>query len=446
MIKIKKGLDLPINGKPEQSLSSHIPNISTIAVLGPDYHGCKPTMAVQVGDKVKLGQLLFTDKKIDGAKFTAPAAGTVTEINRGERRVLESVVITVDSEEEAIQFKSYQANDIANLDAQVIKEQLSDSGLWTSLRTRPFSKTPAIDSTASSIFVTAIDTNPLTVDPSLFINAHLDSFKTGLSVLSQLAPKVYVCKDERLKIEATSNIEVKTFTGKHPAGNAGTHIHMLDPVSRTKSVWQIGYQDVVAIGKLFETGQLFTERYISVAGPQVSKPQIIKTRRGANLAEVTSGLLQGNNNRIISGSVWNGYKAHDSFNYLGQFHNQVTVIGEGNEREFMGWLKPGSNKFSVIKGFASALTPKKMFNFTATTNGSERAMVPLGQYEALMPLDILPTQLLRALAVGDIVKAMELGCLELDEEDLALCTFACAGKYEYGPILRDNLTRIEKET
>lgn len=449
MIKIKKGLDLPINGKPEQTLSSHVPHISTVAVTGPDYHGCKPTMAVKVGDKVKLGQLLFSDKKVTGANFTAPAAGTVSAINRGERRVLESVVITVDESEEAVDFTAYSKEMINGLDRQTIIDHLSKAGLWTTLRTRPFSRTPATDSEASSIFVTAVDTNPLAADPALFINAHAESFETGLKLLSKLAPKLFLCKGvSDISVPSADNISLKKFVGKHPAGNVGTHIHMLDPVSRTKSVWHIGYQDVIAIGKFFTTGRLFTERYIAVAGPLVNEPTVVKTRVGANLKELTSGMLStaAGDKRILSGSVWNGRTATDSLGYLGQFHNQVTVLGEGNVREFMGWLSPGSNKFSVLNIFISALNRKKKFNFTATTNGSERAMVPLGQYEAMMPMDILPTQLLRALLVGDIVKAMELGCLELDEEDLALCTFACAGKYEYGPILRDNLTRIEKET
>lgn len=446
MIKIKKGLDLPINGKPEQTLSATVPTISTVAVSGPDYVGCKPTMAVKVGDKVTLGQRLFSDKKTEGVHITAPASGTITQINRGERRVLESVVIQLDGSDNAESFPSYDSATLNGLDRQTVIDNLSNSGAWTALRTRPFSRVPATNSEASSIFVTAIDTNPLAADPALFINAHADAFKDGLTVLSKLAPKVFLCTADGANIPSVNGVQVETFKGKHPAGNAGTHIHFLDPVSRTKFVWTIGYQDVVAIGKLFTTGKLFTERYISVAGPQISKPQIVKTQVGASLTELTAGLLKSGNNRVINGSVWNGRKATETLNYLGQYANQVSVLTEGSERQFMGWLSPGTNKFSLLNIYLSAFNRKKTFDFTTTTNGSERAMVPVGQFESVMPLDILPTQLLRALVVGDIVTAMDLGCLELDEEDLALCTFACTGKYEYGPILRDNLTRIEKET
>jgi Na+-transporting NADH:ubiquinone oxidoreductase subunit A len=220
---------------------------------------------------------------------------------------------------------------------------------------------------------------------------------------------------------------------------------MLDPVSRNKQAWYLGYQDAIAIGKLFTSGKISVERTIALAGPQVEAPALVKTRVGADTAEMTAGLLKSGSNRVINGSVWNGAIANGSTGYLSRYATQISVLREGNEREFMGWVAPGTDKFSVMNMFASVFSPSKKFAFTTTTNGSERAMVPTGQFERLMPLDILPTQLLRSLVVGDIATAMQLGCLELEEEDLALCTFACAGKYEYGPILRDNLTRIEKE-
>jgi Na+-transporting NADH:ubiquinone oxidoreductase subunit A len=443
-IKIKQGLDLPITGAPEQTVSAAV-EAKSVAVIGFDYAGLKPTMRVKVGDRVKLGQVIFSDKKTEGVDFTAPAAGVVKEINRGERRVLQSVVIEIDGDD-AIEFNKYAASELSSLTAEQVQDNLVSSGLWTALRTRPFSKVPAPGSKPASIFVTAMDTNPLAANPEVVIAEQSEAFTNGLSLLTRLTEgAVYLCKADGANVPTTDGVTVAEFAGKHPAGNAGTHIHYLDPVSQQKTVWTIGYQDVIAVGQLFTTGQLYTDRVIAVAGPQVKQPTLVRTRLGADLNEVLAGRTEGDNNRVISGSVWNGLAANGPLAYLGRYADQVTVLTEGDERELMGWLVPGANKFSVLNVFTSFLNPSKKFDFTTTTNGSERAMIPVGQFEELMPMDILPTQLLRALVTGDIVNAMELGCLELDEEDLALCTFACPGKYEYGPILRDNLTRIEKE-
>jgi Na+-transporting NADH:ubiquinone oxidoreductase subunit A len=446
MIKIKQGLDLPITGAPEQFISGS-PQVRSVAVIGFDYVGMKPTMAVKVGDRVKLGQVIFSDKKTEGVNFTAPGAGVVKEINRGERRVLQSVVIELDDNEEAVEFAKYDAGQLSGLTTEQVQDNLVASGMWTALRTRPFSRVPQPGTKAHSVFVTAMDTNPLAADPTVVLAEQGEAFTNGLKVLAKLADNsVYLCKAPGAQVPTVDGVVVEEFDGPHPAGNVGTHIHFLAPVSREKTVWHIGYQDVIAIGHLFTSGRLYTDRVVAVAGPRVSKPSLLRTRMGASLDDLLQGLVNGSNNRVISGSVWNGRNAGGAFAYLGRYASQVSVLEEGNEREFIGWLVPGSNKFSVLNVFTSFLNRgSKKFDFTTTTNGSERAMVPVGQFEELMPLDILPTQLLRSLVTGDIVTAMQLGCLELDEEDLALCTFACPGKYEYGPILRDNLTRIEKE-
>lgn len=445
MIKINKGLDLPIAGAPEQRISA-APTVRSVAVMGPDYVGMKPTMAVKVGDRVKLGQVIFSDKKTEGVDFTAPGAGIVKEINRGERRVLQSVVIELDDNEEAIEFAKYDASQLASLERAQVEQNLVQSGLWTAFRTRPFSKVPQPGSEPNSIFVTAIDTNPLAADPQVVIAEQADAFANGLTLLTKLSKtKVYLCKAAGAKVDSVEGVQLSEFSGVHPAGNASTHIHFLDPVSRTKTVWTVGYQDVIAMGKLFTEGRLSTERVVALGGPQVDKPTLLRTRLGASLAELCAGRLKPGTNRVISGSIWNGRSAAGPVGYLGRYSTQVSVLEEGYKREFMGWIGAGTEKFSVLNMFASVLSAGKKFAFTTTTNGSERAMVPVGQFELLMPLDILPTQLLRALITGDIVTAMQLGCLELDEEDLALFTFACTGKYEYGPILRDNLLRIEKE-
>lgn len=444
MITIKRGLDLPITGTPAQRIEAARP-VRSVAIVGFDYHGMKPTMSVQVGDRVKLGQVLFSDKKNPGVVFTAPGAGVVSAIHRGQQRVLQSVVIDLDGDEQET-FASYSPAQLDTLDAQAVRDNLQQSGLWTALRTRPYSKVPAVDAVPSSIFVTAIDTHPLAADPALVIAEQAEAFEQGLTVLSRLA-RVFLCKapGAALPGENLSQVKTESFAGPHPAGLAGTHIHFLDPVSANKTVWSIGYQDVIAVGKLFTTGQLSVERVVALGGPVVEQPRLLRTRLGACLNELTAGELKPGNNRVISGSVFGGRNARGAFAYLGRYHQQVSCLAEGNDREMLHYLRAGVNKHSVLNVFVSKLMGGKRFDFTTTTNGSPRAMVPVGNYEKVMPLDILPTQLLRLLIVGDTEMAQKLGCLELDEEDLALCSYVCAGKYEYGPILRDNLTRIEKE-
>lgn len=444
MIKLKKGLDIPLAGSPKQEISTGN-TINTVAVLGEEYLGMRPTMAVEVGDTVKKGQVLFEDKKTPGVKFTAPVAGTVKEINRGAKRVLQSVVIEA-AGNDAVQFAKYSATELAGISREQVVQNMVDSGLWVALRTRPFSQTPAIDSTPRAIFVNAMDTNPLAADPEVVIAADSEAFSLGLTVLAKLTEgKLYLSKKAGANIPSVSQAQVAEFDGPHPAGLVGTHIHLLDPVSAKKVVWHIGYQDVIAVGKLFTTGELHSERVIALAGPAVKSPRLVKTVLGASVAELTAGELADGQNRIISGSVLSGSTAHGVHGYLGRFHTQVSVLAEGYDKEFLGWIAPGATKFSVTRAYLSHLSPKRLFNMTTTTNGSSRAMVPIGNYERVMPLDILPTLLLRDLISGDTDGAQTLGCLELDEEDLALCTFVCPGKYDYGTILRNCLTTIQKE-
>ena len=445
MIKVRRGMDLPIAGTPEQTIYDG-PAISQVALIGSDYHGMKPTMAVRQGDVVKKGQLLFTDKKNDSAKYVAPAPGTVAAINRGERRVFQSLVIDVEGHESET-FAAFKSEQLQELDRQLVTDQLVESGQWVAFRTRPFSKVPSAGSVAASIFVTAMDTNPLAADPTVIIGQREDDFANGLKVLSRLTDgPVNVCTAPDVSIpgEEVEGVREINFSGPHPAGLAGTHIHLVDPVSATKSVWSIGYQDVIAIGHLFTTGDIDTDRVISLAGPQVNQPRLLSTRLGANINQLVIGELVNDENRVISGSVLSGRKAASEFAFLGRYHNQVSVVREGRERQVLHYLRLGFDKHSALPAFASSLT-KKLFNMTTSTNGSERAMVPVGGYERVTALDILPIQLLRSLIVGDTEMAQNLGCLELDEEDVGLYTYVCVGKYEYGSILRDNLTRIEKE-
>ena len=444
MIKITKGLDLPISGAPKQQIEDG-QAVSKVAVMGIEFIGMRPTMSVQVGDKVAKGQILFEDKKNPGVVFTAPVAGTITEINRGAQRVLQSVVITAEGDEQ-ITFEQYAPNSLANIDREKVQKQLVASGLWTAIRTRPYSKIPALDSVPSSIFVSAMDTNPLAADPAVVIGERSDEFAYGLTVLGTLTDgKVFVSKAPGANVPTgQASVDVNEFAGPHPAGLVGTHIHYLSSAGATKTVWHVGYQDVIAIGKLFVTGEIDSSRVISLAGPAAKNPRLIRTLQGASTDELVAGEVEGTEVRVVSGSVLHGNHAQGPLAFLGRYHYQVSLLGEGREKVLFGWLKPGSDMHSVTRAYLGHLSPKRLFGMTTSTNGSDRAMVPIGNYERVMPLDILPTLLLRDLLSGDTDGAQSLGCLELDEEDLALSTYVCPGKYEYGPILRDNLTNIEK--
>ncbi|MBU2645715.1 Na(+)-translocating NADH-quinone reductase subunit A [bacterium] len=446
MILIKKGLDLPIVGAPEQVIDEGNP-VTSVAVIGTDYNGMKPTMKINEGDTVKLGQILFEDKKTPGVLFTAPGAGKIKAIHRGAKRMLQSVVIELSGDDEET-FDMYSEQELADLSRDQVVKNLVRSGLWTAIRTRPYSKVPSPESTPKAVFVTAMDTNPLSANPGVILDRQRGAFTNGLKLIAKLTDgKTYLCKAADANIPGSESKDVITeeFGGVHPAGLAGTHIHFLEPVGGHKTVWYLNYQDVIAIGKLFTTGRLFVERVISLAGPQVKKPRLIRTRIGANIGDLVDGELSSLDNRVISGSVFAGRKAGEAFDFLGRYHLQVSVLEEGRKREFLGWLSPGMKKFSLKNVFLAKLFPRKKFAFTTSEEGNKRAMVPIGMYEKVMPLDIQPTFLLRSLIVRDTEKAQALGCLELDEEDLGLCTFVCPGKYDYGSILRDNLTRIEKD-
>lgn len=449
LIKTKKGLDLPITGEPEQVVHSDGGGAKSVALIGFDYVGLKPTLKVAEGDRVKLGEVLFADKQHPSVVFTSPGTGVVRAINRGHKRVLQSVVIDLDGEGEAT-FNAYAESDLASLSVEQVKENLLASGLWTSLRTRPYSKVPNPDTAPRSIFVTAMDTNPLAANPAVVINERPQDFQNGLAVIAKLTEgKVYLCKSPASAISTSvPRVEVAEFDGPHPAGLVGTHIHFLDPVGPSKTVWHLDYQAVIAIGHLFTTGLLDVTRVVSLAGPLVTKPRLIRTRVGANLADVVEGQIDASKEaRVISGSILSGRKADGWAAYLGYYHNQISVLEEGRDRDFFGWIVPSREKFSFLNVLLSSLPKERGRKFPLHTSkfGSPRAIVPIGAYEDVVPLDILPTQLLKALVIGDSDQAQMLGALELDEEDLALSTFVDPGKHDFGIALRQNLTQIEKE-
>ncbi len=442
-IRIRKGLDIPLEGRPEPVISdTH--DVRTVAVLGTDIHGLRPGMAVAVGDRVRLGETLFTDKRNPTVRFTAPGAGEVVAINRGARRALQSVVIRLDGGD-AEAFAAFSPDALPTLERDAVRDNLLMSGLWTAFRTRPFSRIPMPETTPAAIFVTAIDSSPLAADPATVIGDATAAFGCGLNVVARLTDgPVYVCTapDSGVRCPDAAQFRHAEFSGPHPAGLVGTHIHFLEPVGEAKTVWHLGYQDVIAIGELFTSGRLPTRRIVALGGPKARRPRLLRTRVGASTTDLLAGETPAGPLRIVSGSVLSGHRASGPLAWLGRYHNQITVLEEGSEREFLAWAKPGADRFSSERAFAGPLL-RRGFAMTTSQNGSPRAMVSIGTFEKVMPLDILPTPLLKALLVEDTDRAKELGCLELDEEDLALCSFVCNGKYEYGPFLRMNLDEIE---
>ncbi len=452
-IRVDKGLDIPVKGPPEQVIGEGR-RTETVALLGRDHIALSPVLKVHEGGKVKTGQPLFTERKYPNIVYTSPGSGTVSEIIRGDKRRLLSVVVTLDDVEDVEEFPTWSTDALRGLERAQVVENLLRTGLWTALRTRPYDKVPSPAAVPHSIFVTAIDSNPLSARPEVVIGEAADAFVSGLEVLAHLTPgTLFVCKEPNTVLPEAHgpNIQVVDFWGIHPAGLPGTHIHFLDPVSAGKSVWHLDYQDVIAIGKTFNEGRLWTGRIIALAGPGVKQPRLLRTRLGADIGALCDGELKdppsASGHRLISGSLLSGRTVQPRERHLGRFHSQVAVLAEAppetEKNTQTGWLPRLRGVFS---GHGVGLKkPDYGFSFTTAMHGKPSAMVPFDGYDRVMPLDILAAPLLRALIVGDTDTAQALGCLELGEEDLALLTFMCPGKFDYGPLLRDALAKIEKE-
>jgi Na+-transporting NADH:ubiquinone oxidoreductase subunit A len=448
-IRVKDGLDIPISGAPEQSIHPG-PPVDHVALCGQDYVGLKPGLLVAAGDRVGLGQALFIDKRDPAVNYTAPGAGTIVAVNRGARRSLDSVVIRLEeSGSSEPVFESFTDDELMRLKRGKVVSQLLESGLWPAFRTRPFSRVPASDSEARSIFVTAIDTQPLAADPRFVIAPQYKAFLTGLRVLSRLTDgTVWLCTGPgrdipEPEIEAVRRVQ---FEGPHPAGLPGTHIHFLDPAGTGRTVWHIGYQDVIAFGRLFATGAIPTGRVVAIAGEPVSHPRLIRTRLGASIADITAGEFDDAEPcRVVSGSLLTGRTATAGNAFLGRYHNQVSLIREGGSRRLFGWLGVVSRRYTASGTFLKKTGHRRKFVFHTARNGRFCGMLPMRVFEKVTPLDILPSVLFRALMVKDTDQAQALGSLELDEEDLALCSFVCPAKYDYGAVLRANLGQIERE-
>ncbi|MEM6620217.1 MAG: Na(+)-translocating NADH-quinone reductase subunit A [Pseudomonadota bacterium] len=440
----KKGLDLPVSGTPSSEITQGS-DVTTVAVIGVDYIGLKPRLSVDEGDIVAAGAPIFAHKDTPEVFVTAPIGGRVKAINRGARRVLLSVEIqATDDAPEPLDFSGVGGTDTP----EGLAEKLCAAGLWTSFRTRPYSKVPTADTRPAAIYVTAMDTEPLAPDAAVVVADAAEDFEAGLRAISVLTEgKTYLCHETGKTIPGSNipGVEAAAFSGPHPAGLPGTHMHFLEPPNAEKVMWTIWYQDVIAIGHLVRTGRISAERVIALTGPLVTKPRLVRTVMGASMLEITDGEFDtATPARIISGSILSGRAGEGVDAYLGRYDRQITVIEEDKKQIPMGWIRPMAEKYSFQPVLGSAFS-RKSYPLSSNLNGGRRAMVPLGTFEQLMPQDFLPTQLLRALLVMDTDAAQQLGVLELDEEDLGLCGFACPAKYEYGMALRDCLTKIEKE-
>ena len=448
-IRIRKGFDVPIAGEPEQVVYPGAP-VRNVALCGVDYIGLRPRLLVEVGDSVGLGQPLWQDKRDPDVCYPSPGRGVVTAINRGARRVLESVVVNLeDSGAPDRTFEPLSLRQIELLKRDQVVERMLSSGLWTALRTRPFSRVPPSGSEPRDIFVTAIDTRPLAPDPTVVVQRDVEHFATGLEVLAHLTRgSVWLCTapNWNITLPGIDRVHRVIFSGPHPAGLPGTHMHCLSPVDANHVNWHINYQDVTALGLLFRNGKIQTDRVVSLCGTCTNEPRLVTARLGAALEELLrDGTCATEVCRVISGSVLGGRSATGTLAYLGRYHDQVSVLREGGRSFVFGWSGLFPRRFTTAPTFARQSGHRKRYTFSTTQNGRFTGMLPMRVFDRVMPLDILPSPLLRALLVKDTDRAQALGCLELDEEDLALCSFVCPAKNDYGVALRINLEQIEKE-
>lgn len=442
-------MDIPIGGAPRQEIDKPAPT-SKAAFLAAEYQGLRPLLKVAIGERVVRGQELCAHKTWPQVRFLSPVSGTVRAINRGDYRLLQSIEIEPDGARSE-QFSPWDEAKLRQASRDELAAHLQQGGLWPAFKTRPYGKIPPPDSAPESIFVTATDTRPLAADPQVIIADRSEYFAVGLRALAGLTDgHVYLCVAEQSSVRAIEHPRVRRaeFAGPHPAGLAGTHIHFLSPVCGDKVAWVINYQDVIAIGELLLSGEYPADRVVALAGPACHKPRLLKVRLGDSIDELCRDELEQDNVRVISGSVLDGVRVdgQSGLAYIGRFHLQISALPDRGRSKVMAWIRPGLDLFSVTRVFFPRwLRRGRDFSFSCMQNGSERALVPLSVYERVFPLDMLPTPLLRALLVTDTEQAQELGCLELEEEDLSLCSYICPGKHEFGFALRKALDQIEKE-
>ena len=444
-IRIKKGLDIKLKGAAEK-LYAQIDPPDTVAIKPTDFHGVVPKLLVKTGDEVKAGSPLFYDKDNERVKFVAPVSGEVVEINRGAKRKILEVKILADKENS---YQSFKKEDPATLNREQIVDMLLESGAWPFIRQRPYATIANPNDIPKSIFISAFNTAPLAADNDFIIHGMDEAFQAGLNALNRLTDgPVHLNIDGKtnpdIAFTNAKGVQVNRFKGPHPAGNIGVQIHHIDPINKGEVVWYLYPQDVVLIGRVFLEGKFDASRIIALTGSEVKKPKYYKTFVGAAVKNILDGTTEEGKKRFISGDVLTG-TAVEAIGYLGFYDSQITVIPEGDQPEFMGWLAPGLNKFSVSRTFFSWLMPNKEYALDTNMHGEERAYVMTGEYERVLPMDIYPMQLLKAIMVGDIEAMEALGIYEVAEEDLALCEVVCTSKINVQELLRQGLDLIKKE-
>lgn len=447
VIKLKKGLDIKLNGEAEKVVKP-AGKITHCALKPTDFRALTPRLAVKAGDEVKAGDVLFTDKAHPEILFTAPVSGTVDAVNRGERRKLLEVVIKADDE---IQYKDFGKADVNRLSRDEAINKLLTSGIWPVIRQRPYGILADPQITPKAVFVSGFDSAPLAPDYDLLLNGQEKDLQTGFDCLRLLCGK-NVNLGLRTDTPSTSvftkmkNVDIHYFQGPHPAGNVGIQIHHIRPINKGEHVWTVNAQDVAIIGRLFNTGHFDARKIIVLAGSEVEKPCYYHTLLGASIENITGNQLKNRmHQRIISGNVLTGEKVEPN-GFLGFYDNMITVIPEGDHYEFLGWAVPGFKKFSASKLFPSFLCPKKHYTLDTNYNGERRAFVVTGQYEKVFPMDIYPVYLLKAILVNDIDRMEQLGIYEVLPEDMALCEFVCTSKTPVQKILNQGIELMMKET
>ncbi|MFN3918120.1 MAG: Na(+)-translocating NADH-quinone reductase subunit A [Flavobacteriales bacterium] len=447
-ITIRKGLDIRLKGEPEKILTNA--NFSSTVALKPtDFHGLTPKMVVKEGDQVKAGSVIFFDKYNEQVRYTSPVSGEIIEIKRGEKRRILEVKILADQE---VKYESFKQGDPSSLSREEIKSAILESGCWGFIKQRPIDIVANPAQTPKSIFISAFDSNPLAPDYDFIVHGHGEDFQTGLNAIAKLTDgKVNLTVRGNIKpsevFTKSKNVVVNQINGPHPAGNVGTQIHHIDPINKGEVVWVINPQDILTIGRLFNQGRFDATRIVALTGSQVKSPKYYRTVIGSNIASITHGQVNEGKNRYVSGNPLTG-ETVNSDGYMGFYHNQITVLPEGDEYKFFltdGWLSPGLNKFSASRAYPTWLMPKKKFTIDTNTNGEERAYVMTGQYEKVFPFDIYPVHLIKSIMINDIESMENLGIYEVAPEDFAICEFVCTSKIDVQDVVRKGLDVIYRE-
>jgi Na+-transporting NADH:ubiquinone oxidoreductase subunit A len=444
-ISIRKGLDIRLVGEATKEIKE-IPVSKTVCLSPIDFHGLIPKMVVKEGASVQVGDTIFYDKKNEKIKFVSPASGTVKQIVRAEKRRIVQIIIESDSKQTC---KKFEVKKIADTSKEEMLDLLLESGIWPSMKQRPLDVIADPSKDPKGIFVSSFDSSPLAPDYSFVLSEKMEQVQMGLNALNVLAEgKVHLSSRNNSEFSKMQNVSHHTINGMHPAGNIGTQIHHIDPVNKGEFVWCMNIQDVVALGKLMETGTVDAKKCIAITGSEVSTPAYMNIHSGSLMSDILKDNVIGQNVRYISGNVLTGdQKSIDE--YISYYHNQVTVIPEGNEYKFFlttGWLGLGFDKFSNSRLFPTFLLPKsKKFKLDTNTNGEERAFVVTGELERVFPFDILPMHLAKAAITDDIDGMENLGIYEVAPEDFALCEYVCTTKINIQEKIRQGLDLIASE-